>query len=410
MKARRVVVTGMGVITPLGNDVASFWEALCAGQSGVGPITAFDASRFASRIAAEVRDFAPPPEIEPRDVKQMDRFALFGLSAALQAFRQSALAESGFDPNRAGVVIGSSHGGEVSLLREASALEQPGGHGVSPWAVPRMLANMASAQVAIHFGLHGPSFTLGSACATGAQAIGEAASVIRRGDADVMLCGGAEACITTLTIAGDDASGALSRRNDAPEEASRPFDVGRDGFVLGEGAGVLVIEELGHARRRDATILAELVGYGATTDAVHVTRPDPSGQHAARAMSLAFAQAAMSPSDVDVVFAHATSTQAGDRAEARALAVALGDIALTTPVTAIKSSLGHLLGAAGAVQAIAAIMALRTGVVPPTRNLEVRDLACPLNIVTGHAPSLSLRCVLTNAFGFGGHNVSLVFL
>src|SRR5437016_1688028 len=255
---RRVVVSGMGVVTPLGCDVDSFWGALCACRSVVGPITAFDASALNTQIAAEVHDFVPPPEISPRTLKQMDRFAQFGLAAALQAWSQSGLGSSAFDPDRAGVLIGSSHGGEVSAWRQMEVLASPSGHGVSPWTIPHLLANMASAQTAIHLGLHGPSFTLGSACATGAQAIGEAAAIIRRGDADAMLCGGAEACITPLTVAGDDASGALSRRNDAPDAASRPFDADRDGFVLGEGAGVLLLEEFEHARARGGPILAEL--------------------------------------------------------------------------------------------------------------------------------------------------------
>jgi 3-oxoacyl-[acyl-carrier-protein] synthase II len=398
----------MGVVTPLGCDADSFWDALCAGRSGVGAITAFDASRLNTQIAAEVHDFTPSPEIAPRTLKQMDRFAQFGLTAAVQAWRQSGLGSGDFDSDRVGVLIGSSHGGEVSTWRQMESLGGPGGRDVSPWTIPQLLANMASAQTAIYFGLHGPSFTLGSACATGAQAIGEAAAIIRRGDADVMLCGGAEACITPLTVAGDDASGALSRRNDAPEEASRPFDLNRDGFVLGEGAGVLLLEELEHAQARHAPILAQLVGYGATTDAVHVTRPDPTGRHAARAMSLAIAQAGLEPAEVDAVFAHATSTQAGDRAEAVAFGLALGDHATTVLVTAIKSSLGHLLGAAGAVQAVASIMALRAGLIPLTRNLEELDPDCSLNVVTKAARQGALTNVLTNAFGFGGHNVSLL--
>ncbi len=401
-------MTGLGVVTPLGCDVESFWDALCAGRSGVGPITAFDASGFAPQIAAEVHDFEPPPEIPPRTLKQMDRFAQFGLAAALQAWRKRRPESGDFDSNRVGVLIGSSHGGEVSAWRQMERLASAG-RKLSPWTIPHLLANMASAQVAIHLGLHGPSFTLGSACATGAQAIGEAAAIIRRGDAEAMLCGGAEACITPLTVASDDASGALSSRNDAPEAASRPFDIERDGFVLGEGAGVLLIEELAHAQARSATILAELAGYGATTDAVHVTHPDPSGRQAARAMSLAMAQAGLEPSSVDAVFAHATSTPAGDRAEAEALALAFGDQGTTVPVTAIKSSLGHLLGAAGAVQAVAAVLALRTGLIPPTRNLDHVDPGCPLNVLTEPNPSATLNHVLTNAFGFGGHNVSLIF-
>lgn len=406
---RRVVVTGLGAVTPLGNTVGDFWDNLCAGQSGVGPISLFDASSFRTRIAAEVRDFVPPEAIEERRARRMDRFALFALTAALEAWRDSCFSRGSVDPYSVGVLIGSSHGGERTLLREAAAMLNGDAHAVSPWLIPRMLSNMASAQVAIHLDLHGPSFTIASACATGAHAIGETSEIIRRGDAEAMLCGGAEACITPLTLAGDQASGALSCRNDDPHKACRPFDVSRDGFVLGEGAGVLMLEEREHALARNASIYAEVVGYGATTDALHETRPDPTGTAAARAIQRALAKAGSSPEDIGGIFAHATGTLVGDRSEAQALSVALGETLSQIPVTAIKSAVGHLLGASGAVQAIAAVKALQSQMLPPTRNLESQDPACPLKIVAGGAKPTPLWQVLSTSFGFGGQNAALVF-
>lgn len=406
---RRVVVTGLGAVTPLGNTVEDFWENLCAGRSGVGPISIFDASKFRTRIAAEVRDFVPPAAIGERRARRMDRFALFALTAALEAWQDSFLSRSTVDPYSAGVLIGSSHGGEGTLLGEAADVLSGNAHAVSPWLIPRMLSNMAAAQVAIHLGLRGPSFTIASACATGAHAIGEAAEIIRRGDAEAMLCGGAEACITPLTLAGDQAAGALSCRNEAPHQASRPFDTARDGFVLGEGAGVLVLEEREHALARKASIYAEVVGYGSTTDAMHETRPDPSGTSAARAIQHALEKAGCTPQELDGIFAHATGTVVGDRAEAQALSVALGESLEHIPATAIKSAVGHLLGASGAVQAVAAVKALQSQTLPPTRNLDSLDPECSLNIVVGEAQPMPMRILLSTAFGFGGHNAALVF-
>lgn len=406
---RRVVVTGLGAVTPLGHTVEDFWDNLCAGRSGVGPISLFDASNFRTRIAAEVRAFEPPEAIGERRARRMDRFALFAVTAALEAWRDACLSRSTIDPYSIGVIIGSSHGGEGTLLGEAAGVLDGTAHTVSSWLIPRMLSNMASAQVAIQLGLRGPSFTIASACATGAHTIGEAAELIRRGDAEVMLCGGAEACITPLTLAGDQAAGALSGRNDSPDRASRPFDADRDGFVLGEGAGVLALEAREHALARKASIYAEVVGYGATTDALHETHPDPSGTPAARAIQRALAKAGCSPQDLDGIFAHATGTPVGDRAEARALSVALGETLGLIPVTAIKSAVGHLLGASAAVQAIATVKALQSQTLPPTRNLDTPDPACPLTIVVGGAQPGRLRSLLSTSFGFGGHNAALVF-
>ncbi len=406
---RRVVVTGLGAVTPLGHTVEAFWDNLCAGRSGIGSISLFDTSNFRTRIAAEVRDFEPPESIGERRARRMDRFALFALTAALEAWRDACFSRKAIDPYSIGVLIGSSHGGEGTLWGEAAGVLDGTARTVSPWLIPRMLSNMASAQVAIQLGLRGPSFTVASACATGAHAIGEAAEMIRRGDAEVMLCGGAEACITPLTLAGDQAAGALSGRNDAPSQASRPFDVDRDGFVLGEGAGVLVLEEREHALARKAPIYAEVAGYGTTTDALHETRPDPSGTPAARAIQRALAKAGCSPQDLDAIFAHATGTPVGDQAEARAFSVALGATLGLIPVTAIKSAVGHLLGASAAVQAIAAVKALQCQTLPPTRNLDSQDPACPLKVVVGGAQPRRLRTLLSTSFGFGGHNAALVF-
>lgn len=405
---RRVVVTGLGAVTPLGHTVASFWDNLCAGRSGVGPISLFDAAALRTRIAAEVRDLVLPDAIGAKQARRMDRFALFGLVAALEAWQDAHLTSAGLDPYEAGVLIGSSHGGEHALIAEIDTILHGDPRRVSPRFIPRLLSNMASVQVAVHLGLRGPSFTIGSACATGAHAIGEAAEIIRRGDATLMLCGGAEACITPLTLAGDQAAGALSCRNDAPEQASRPFDAARDGFVLGEGAGVLVLEEFEHALRRDAPIYAELTGYATTSDALHETHPAATGEHAARAITRALGKAHLAAADIDAVFAHATSTVVGDRAEARAMSLALGDVASRVPVTAIKSALGHPLAAAGAIQAVAVVQALQTRLLPPILNLETPDPECRLNCVVGVAPSMPLTHVLSNSFGFGGHNVALV--
>lgn len=406
---RRVAVTGLGVVTPLGHNVESFWNGLLAGRSGVDCISHFDASSFRTRIAAEVRDFSVPVQLEGRKLRRLDRFALFGVSAALEAWADSGCDIESIDPYDVGVIIGSSHGGEETALSEVKKVMGKDPGGVSPLLSPKMLSNMAAAQAAIILGLRGPSFGVSSACATGAHAIGEAAEMIRRGDAEVMVCGSTEACITPLTLAGDDALGALSRRNEAPSEASRPFDADRDGFVLGEGAGVLVLEEWERAQKRGANIYAEVAGYGATTDAFHETRPIPDGASAARAMVRALRKADESPEKVDSVFAHAASTPVGDRAEATAIKAAFGEMSGQLPVTAIKSMIGHLLGASGAVQAVAAIKAMGAGVLPPTINLANPDPACDLDYVTDVARAVDMNIVASNSFGFGGHNACLVF-
>jgi len=401
-----VAVTGLGVVSPVGTGTGAFWAALCSGRSGVGPITLFDASTFAVRIAGEVKDFEPPGEIERRRARRLDRYAWFGTAAALEAWRDAGI--GGHDPYEAGLVLGSSHGGETSALEAAAALGE-GSKSASRFLIPRMLGNMAAAQAAMLLDLRGPGFAVASACATGGHAIGEAAEIVRRGDAKIMVTGAAEACVTPLTLAGDDALGALSRRNDEPERACRPFDRDRDGFVLAEGAAALVLEDFEHARGRGARAYAELAGYGATTDGLHETRPDPEGAAAARAMSRALEKAEAGPREVSAVFAHAAGTQAGDAAEVRALGAALGEALGGIPVTAIKSMTGHMLGASGAAQAVAVVKAIEAGIVPPTINCDQPDDGLAIDCVRGAARQVALRLVLSNAFGFGGQNAVLAF-
>ena len=404
--SRQVVVTGLGAVTPLGCSAALFWERLCAGESGVGPITLFDAGAFPVRIAGEVRGFTPPAGIDRRRARRLDRYALFGVAAALEAWRDAGIETH--DPFRSGVVLGSSHGGENTLLQAAAALgPRPGPKASSPLVIPRMLGNMAAAQAAMLLDLRGPGFALCSACATGGHALGEAAEIIRRGDAEVMVAGAAEACITPLTLAGDHALGALSRRNAEPRRACRPFDRGRDGFVIAEGAGILVLEEREHARRRGARVHAGLSGYGATTDAVHETRPDPEGAGAARAITRALEKAGVGPAEVGAVFAHAAGTRSGDAAEARALGASLGEALGAVPVTAVKSMTGHMFAASGAAQAVAAVKAVEAGAVPPTINCE--DVDGTGLRVCGEVLRRPLARVLSNSFGFGGHNAALLF-
>ena len=362
--------------------------------------------RFPSASPGEVVGFEPPTEIERRRARRFDRYAWFGAAAALEAWRDSGI--EGHDPYEAGLVLGSSHGGESSALEAAAALGA-GAKGVSPFLIPRMLGNMAAAQAAMLLDLRGPGFAIASACATGGHAIGEAAEIVRRGDASVMLAGAAEACVTPLTLAGDDALGALSRRNDEPERACRPFDRDRDGFVLAEGAAALVLEDFEHARRRGARVYAELAGYGATTDGLHETRPDPEGTAAARAIERALEKAEAEPREVSAVFAHAAGTQAGDAAEVRALGAALGEALGGVPVTAMKSMTGHMLGASGAAQAVAAVKAIASGTVPPTINCVHLDDGLSIDCVRGAPLRGPLRLVLSNSFGFGGQNAALVF-
>jgi 3-oxoacyl-[acyl-carrier-protein] synthase II len=406
---RRIVITGLGAVTPLGNDVPTMWNALVAGQSGIGPITSFDASGLEVRIAAEVKDFDPVALFGHREARRNDRFTLFTLEAARQAVADAALEFDDGLRQATGVLVGTAIGGILTLLKNYDILQTSGPHRVSPFMAPMMMPNAASATVAITYGLRGPNLCVASACATGSHAIGEAAEVVRRRQAEVMICGGSEAVIAPLSLSGFKNMGAVSTRNDEPHRACRPFDAERDGFVMGEGAGVLVLESLEHARRRGVRIYAELIGYGATADAAHITAPDEEGTGAAQAMALALRDAGLPPKAVDYINAHGTSTPLNDRIETRAIRTVFGSHADRLAVSSTKSMMGHLMGAAGAVEAIACLKSLETGWVPPTVNYEHPDPECDLDYVPNQARRLEPRVVLSNSFGFGGHNGCLIF-
>jgi 3-oxoacyl-[acyl-carrier-protein] synthase II len=410
---RRVVVTGMGALSALGNDVASTWAGLLAGKSGVRTIEAFDPSRVDSKIAAEVRDFDPSAVIDRKEMRRMDRYIQFGLVVARQALDQAGLPGRLDGPlaERTGVILGSGLGGVATLFDNVLLMAERGPERISPFFIPMGIPNVGSGQVAIAFGMLGPNFATVSACATGAHAIGEAWETIRRDDADIMLAGGTEAAIHEAVVGGFASMKALSTRNDDPEAASRPFDQDRDGFVMGEGAGMLILEELAHAEARGATPLAELVGYGATADANHITLPAPGGAGAVRAGRRALAKAEMEPAEIDHVNAHATSTPEGDGAELQALSTLLGEHAPGVAISAQKSMLGHTLGAAGALESVATIQAIREGAVPPTINLHSPDPNVNgLDLTPNTATHRPIRAALNNSFGFGGQNAALVFV
>lgn len=405
-----VVVTGIGVVSPIGIGTEDFWAGLVSGRSGAGPISSFDASDLPVRIAAEIPDFDPVDFIDAKEVSRTDRFTHMALAASALAESEAGLVAGGFDPGRAGSIIGSGIGGLQTIVTEHDALLRGGPRRVSPFMVPKLMPNGAAGQVAMRFGLHGPTFAVSSACASGAHAIGEAARQIRSGAADIMLAGGTEAAITPLAVAAFARMGALSTRNDDPRTASRPFDAGRDGFVFGEGAGMLVLESAASAAERGAEVLATLSGYGASCDASHVTQPDPEGRGAEQAMVAALKDAGVAPDEVDYINAHGTSTPMNDRIETRAIKSALGVEAKRIPITSTKSQTGHLLGAAGAVEAAATILILRNGAIPATINLESPDPDCDLDYVSDGLRAGPLRVGLSNSFGFGGQNASLVFV
>ena len=402
-------VTGVGAVSPLGNDVESTWNQLVAGTSGAGPITRFDATGYETRFACEVKDFTPEGVLDRKEAKRMDRFVQYAVVAAAEAIRNAGLNLETLDRNRIGVLIGSGIGGMETFEDQHTALMTKGPGRVSPYFIPMMIIDMASGQVSIQFGLKGPNFGTVSACASGAHAIGEALRLIRAGDADVMIAGGTEATITPMAVAGFANMRALSRRNDDPRRASRPFDTGRDGFVIGEGAGVLVLESEEHMRHRGATPLSELAGYGASGDAYHMTAPCVDGEGAARAMKRALADAQMAASEVGYVNAHGTSTPTGDPAEITAIKSVLEAHAYRTMVSSTKSMTGHLLGAAGGLEAVATTLTLARGIVPPTINLETPDPTCDLDFVPKQARTQRVTAAISNSFGFGGHNVTLAF-
>lgn len=409
MREERVVVTGVGMITPLGLSAETTWEGMCAGRSGIGSITAFDASAFATRIAGEARDFDPHRFIERKDAKRMDRFTQLGVAAAMMAVEDARLPISDDTRDRIGVLIGSGIGGLATWEEQHRTLLERGPERISPFFIPMMICDMASGQTSILLGLGGPNSCVVTACATGANAIGDAAEIIRRGKAVAMLAGGTEAAVTPIGIGGFCAMRAMSTRNDEPERASRPFDARRDGFVMGEGAGVMVLESLSFARARGARILAELTGYGMSADAYHVTAPVPGGRGAARAMRAALTDAGLRPEAIDYINAHGTSTGPNDSNETLAIKEVLGDHAYRVAVSSTKSMVGHLLGAAGAVEAIACVLAIRDGIVPPTINYEFPDPECDLDYVPNTARQMPVRTAMSNSFGFGGHNATLIF-
>jgi 3-oxoacyl-[acyl-carrier-protein] synthase II len=412
MSGRRVVVTGMGLVTPLGNDVPTSWAGLVAGRSGITTIDAFDPARLTSRIAGQVRDFDSSHVLDRKDQRRTDRYIQFGLVAAREAMDQAGLPDrlDGELAERTGAILGTGLGGVGTLLDGITTNVTRGPDRISPFLIPMGIPNVGSGQIAINYGMTGPNFATVSACATGGHAVGEAFETIRRDDADMMLAGGAEAGIYEFLVGGFAAMRALSTRNDDPEAASRPFDTARDGFICGEGAGVLVLEELGHAQARGATPLAELVGYGATADASHITLPAPGGIGAVRAARRALEKAGLIPADVDHVNAHATSTPEGDKSELQAIKSILGDHAADVTITANKSMIGHTLGAAGAIESIVSVMTIREGCIPPTINLTNPDPeADGLTIVTDEAARQDVRVVLSNSFGFGGQNTALIF-
>lgn len=406
---RRVVITGMGTLSPVGNDVESSWSSLLAGKSGIGPITLFDATGFDVTIAGEVKNFDPAQYINFKEARRMDRFVQLALVAAMQAMDDSGLQITPENAENVGVIIGSGIGGIGTLTDQIAVLHQRGPGRISPLLIPMMISDMASGQVSIKYGAKGPNYGVVSACATGSDAIASAAEAIRRGDADAMITGGTEAAVVPIGVAGFAAMKALSTRNDEPEKASRPFDADRDGFVIGEGVGILVLEELQHALNRNAQIHAELVGYGGTGDAYHITAPAEGGEGAARAMKIALRKAGVQPDEVDYINAHGTSTALNDKGETAAIKTVFGESAYTRTISSTKSMTGHLLGAAGAIEAIYSILAISRSEVPPTANYTTPDPECDLCYTPNTSVKKDVRVAMSNVFGFGGHNVVLVF-
>lgn len=405
---RRIVVTGLGLVTPLGTGVEKTWAALCAGQSGIGRITKFDPAAYDAQIAGEVRDFDPGQFIEKKEIKKMDTFIHYAVGAAQLAVDDAGLKVAPEEATKVGVYIGSGIGGLGSIEHYHQILKEKGPGRVSPFFIPMTIINLASGQVAIRIGAKGPNSCAVTACATGNHCIGDAFRLIQHGNADVMVAGGAEAAITPLGVAGFAAAKALSFRNDDPTRASRPFDKDRDGFVLGEGAGVVVLEELEHARRRGARMYAELIGYGMNSDAYHITAPPEEGEGAVRCMELALKDAGIAKDQIGYINAHGTSTMA-DAIETRAIKQVFGEQAYKIPVSSTKSMTGHLLGAAGGIEAVFSILALHHGLLPPTINLDNPDPACDLDYVPNTARAVPIKTALSNSFGFGGVNACLIF-
>jgi len=408
MAKRRVVITGLGVVTSLGGEVAAFWDNICAGKSGVKMIERFDTTNYPVKIGGEVSDFDPMKFLARRDAKRIDRFALFALSAAISAVNDSGLEMDNIDRNRCGVIVGSGIGGLEELEREHCKLIERGPDRVSPFCVPKLMVNAASANVSIYYKLRGSNTAVVTACASAAHAIGDATRQIQNGAADIMITGGSEAALTSLGLASFCALKALSKRNDQPQQASRPFDRDRDGFVLSEGAGIVVLEEMEAARKRGADIYAELLGYGMTGDGSHITQPEPGGKGACNAMKIALEDANLDADRIDYINAHGTGTQLNDVSETNALKEVFGDHARKVAISSTKSHLGHLLGASGGVELVVSALALKNSVIPPTINLENPDQKCDLDYTPLQARQASLKYAMSNSFGFGGHNASLV--
>ncbi len=407
--SRRVVVTGLGAVAALGHNVEAFWASLVAGRSGVSRVTLFDPSPFASQIGGEVRDWDAAQHMDPKEARRNDRYTHFGFVAARQAVTDSGLDMEKEDGDRVGVIIGSGIGGMYTYESQLKVLTERGPRKVSPFTIPSLIGNICAGLVSIEYGARGPSFGVVSACATGTHAIGEAAHAIRRGDADVMIAGGSEAAITPFAYASFCAMKAMSTRNDAPEKASRPFDRQRDGFIMAEGSGVLVLESLEHAQARGARIYCELAGYAATSDAYHITQPDPEGRGLSLAMRRALASAAMAPEQIDYINAHGTSTPYNDKFETLAIKKVFGDHARKVAISSTKSMTGHLLGAAGGVESVIAVKTLQSQTIAPTINLEDPDPECDLDYVPNVARAAKVRAVLSNNLGFGGQNAAVIF-
>ena len=403
----RVVVTGMGMVTPLGLDASSTWQKLINGESGVDYITQYDPAITETKIAAEVKGFDPSQYLDRKESRHMDRFVQFAVVSALQAVKQAGIKD--IPSQETGVVIGVGIGGLNTLLTQYDVLREKGADRVSPFLIPMMIPDMASGQVSITLGAKGPNFCTSSACASGSDAIGEAYEIIKRGETAVMIAGGAESVITPIAVAGFNSARALSTRNNEPKKASRPFDAERDGFIIGEGAAVLILESLAHAERRGAPILAEIVGYGATSDAFHITQPANGGEGGARAMKAALKEAGMKPGEINYINAHGTSTPLNDKNETMAIKSVFEKEAYNVPISSTKSMTGHLLGAAGSLEAAICILAIQNGIIPPTVNLTTPDPECDLDYVPNTARKATLSTALSNVFGFGGHNSTLIF-
>lgn len=409
MNKRRVVITGLSMITPLGIGVKGSWESLIAGRSGIKRITQFDSSNFPTKIAGEVQDFNPEDYIEYKEIKKMDRFIHFAIAATKMAIDDSGLRITDSNAEKVGVIVGSGIGGLRAIEHYHSVLLEKGPRRITPFFIPMLVINLASGQISIRFGAKGPNSAVATACATGSHSIGDAYKIIQRGDADAMIAGGTEAVITPLGIGGFNAMKALSTRNDEPEKASRPFDIDRDGFVMGEGAGIVILESLESALDRGAKIYAEIVGYGMTADAYHITSPVPDGEGAARCMKMALKDGNVDASEVDYINAHGTSTKYGDEIESKAIKTVFGEHAYKIAVSSTKSMTGHLLGAAGGVEAVVSVLSIYNDIIPPTINLDKLDPECDLDYVPYKSRKITVNYALSNSFGFGGTNACLLF-